>query len=265
MSQHGCFQNAKAVSSLNAVAMQALRVLVRQPSDHTLLAHPGLSGDQIHARLLAVVTAADSAEFASMISALTSRGVSHQIIANTHVPQLARTLGQAWADGTMSFAQVSIGCARLQGYLRQKGLNWCDDAEMRAAPKGSVFLAVPDFEQHTLGATLLAGQLRANGFSVTLAFHAPVEQIVKMAITGQHNAFMISTSCSETLALLGATVQRLKHAQPATPVILGGNALEQGSDFLLRTGADHKAQCWQDVVSILMPASVNENTDPFGR
>lgn len=250
MSQQGSFQNSNAVVDLNAVAMQALVALLANPQ--VLPARATLPSDHRIQRQLAMATISkDRDVMDKVVLELIARGVSHKDLANDHVPAVARKLGKDWADGTLSFADVSIGCVRLQGYLRQMGLDWCDIASMSRPVAGQVLLVVPEYEQHTLGATLLAGQLRAQGVEVKLAYHATTAAIIDNASKHDYDAILISSSQSETLALLRKTVVRLSRVNTNTPIILGGSVTTQVKDARLKSGADFIANSWQDAMKRL--------------
>lgn len=257
MTQHRTFPAPDPVCHVNTIALRALAALLHAAPSAENTRQITLTDCKIGPQLRAAVTQPDGAAFDAAIDMITAADISHAHIANNHIAPLARALGQDWVDGKMAFTDVSIACARLQGYLRHQGLDWCDTAQMTMPHAGSVLLAVPDFDQHTLGATLLAGQLRAQGFDVTLALHMPANRIVQTASAQDYDAILMSCSRSETLASLAQIVQKLRIISTSTPIILGGNVLEQTADVLMRTGADLTANCWQDVESILMPAQIH--------
>lgn len=236
---------------INAVAMHALSRLIRRAQGTV-----DVSVADASRRLYAAAKTADRTVFMQEATALIAAGVSEPDIANIHIPNAARALGQDWVDGTMTFTTVSAGCAILQGYLRQTGLRWADEAAMLATPVGTVLLAVPPYEQHTIGATLLAGQLRAQAVDVVLAYHADADDITRLAITEKVDAVLISSSRSPTMDALANTIGTLKNAGAAMPVILGGSVLDQDQDVLGKTGADFAVQTWQEVVQLLTATTI---------
>ena len=106
----------------------------------------------------------DPGPLAAQIARLGREGVPTPVLIDDLVPAAARALGALWAEDRLSFATVTVGCARLQGLMHR--------AEPRAGPEpdgpGVVVAAVPG-AQHTLGALVAAAQLRRARVSVRLA------------------------------------------------------------------------------------------------
>lgn len=253
MSQHEYFHQSKAIADVNGIALRALASLVAdaQRKNRRVRSKDEIAAD-IHASLMTAIGDPDEACFDRVMTKLIEAGVSCEDLANIYIPAVARDLGDAWLKDQIEFANVSIGCARLQGYLRRKGLDWCDNAGMQTPSEVSVLLLVPDFEQHTLGATVLAGQLRSKGVNVVTKLHASLEEMERAVSKREFDAIMISSSRSVTIALLCTTVLNLKNRCAETPLILGGNVLEQIPDVLARTGADFTANNWQDALDIVL-------------
>ncbi|MGA0229144.1 MAG: hypothetical protein ACO3K4_15350, partial [Paracoccaceae bacterium] len=92
------------------------------------------------------------------VNTLISRGVHADAIVDYCIPRIARIYGQEWANDSLSFATVSVGCAHLQLVLKhiihQRGFN------VLGGEGKCLLLAAPAPEQHTLGALVLADQLR---------------------------------------------------------------------------------------------------------
>lgn len=265
MSQHEYFHHSKAIADVNGIALRALASLVTQSLEHTKRAHTQeeIAAD-IHISLMNAIKNPDEACFDSVMSSLIEAGVPCEDLSNVHIPAVARALGKAWLNDQMEFANVSIGCARLQGYLRRKGLDWCDTAGLLSPTDLSVLLLVPDFEQHTLGATVLAGQLRAKGINVVTKLHASLDEMENAASKQEFDTIMISSSRSVTIALLCKTVLKLKNSCSGTPLIIGGNVLEQIPDVLTKTGADFTADNWQDALDITVTKAKIRKADQIG-
>jgi methylmalonyl-CoA mutase cobalamin-binding subunit len=266
MSQHEYFHHSKAIADVNGIAFKALAALVRESQKQGALAAPRreLCAIAIHEKLMSAIIDSDETLFDQLIDDMVSVGASRQQVTNEHIPAVARALGKAWLEDKMEFANVSIGCARLQGYLRRKGLDWCETAGLKSPTDLSVLLLVPDFEQHTLGATLLAGQLRAKGIYVVTKLHATNDEMLSAAKEREYDAIMISSSRSVTIASLAAIVLNLKTTCAETPLIIGGNVLEQTPGVLAETGADFTATCWQDALGILKAKVETKDADLVG-
>jgi MerR family transcriptional regulator, light-induced transcriptional regulator len=139
--------NARSLRGLGGVSQFASDVVARLV-DREALPETALRDDLI-LRFMDVVVRPDAGSFA-----------------DRYIPEIARRLGQAWVDDCMSFADVTMGTARLQAILREIGADWVSDA--RSEDMGTILLILPAGEQHTLGALVLMGQLRRRGISVCL-------------------------------------------------------------------------------------------------
>lgn len=150
-------------------------------------------------------------------------------LADLYIPALARMLGEDWNDDRLTFAEVSIGSVRLQSMLRDLGTAWWADAARHDSEGGTLLLAVPAGEQHTLGAMVLLGQLRRLGVSVRLALGERREDLKAILRTTRCDGIFVSVSCTNRLAEVRGLVEALRGAcRQETPLIAGGSALQAG-------------------------------------
>jgi len=147
-------------------------------------------------------------------------------------------MGDMWCEDEMGFAEVTIGVARLQSLLRELGPEWRADLQAPAdAPV--ILLATLRDAQHTLGAILLAGQLRRAGYSVRLALDPTPTQIADLAQRLRFDAVMISASESESLEKLRQMIDLLRKVKTtAPPVAVGGGVLSIYPNVAQLVGAD---------------------------
>ena len=251
MSQHEYLQRPKAIADLNAIALRALAALLAGSDT-------GCADMKVQQILQTAAVDKDWACFDRVVADLIEAGSSVERIANVHTPAVARNLGQGWMDGTQSFSTVSVGCARLQAYLRQKGLDWCDAQALQSTTGTNVLLVVPEYEQHTLGATLLAGQLRAHGVDVTFALRCNTLKLGQFTRNQSFDAILISASQSEALETLCQTILHARREGTMTPVILGGSVLSQIPNIREAAGADFIAHCVEDVIDLLEPVAATK-------
>lgn len=170
-----------------------------------------------------------------------AHGILREDIADYYIPELARQMGEQWCSDEMGFVDVTIGVSRLQMMLRELGSAWIAD-HLREASSPAILLIVPEGAHHTLGAMVLAGQLRRKGFSVCLVLGQHLHDIAaKMQQTG-FEAVFISSSQSEKLASLRRIVDVAKCSiLKPPPVVIGGAILDVQTteDVKAQTGADH--------------------------
>ncbi len=177
-------------------------------------------------------------------------GISAEDIADCYIPSLARDMGDAWGADTMSFAEVTIGVSRLQGMLRDLGPEWQSDKGARPnAP--TVLLIVPQAEFHTLGASVLCGQLRRLGVSVRLSLDTAPED-VSMRVRAHHfDAVMISATKGISLEALRKLVEAARTAQDASPpVVIGGTLLELHDNVADLTGSDFATNDLNEAITL---------------
>lgn len=126
-----------------------------------------------------------------MIAKLVASGVSSREIVERYVPMAALRLGEGWVDGTRSFSEVSIGAARLQETVRAFGER--KGAVSATVPLGHrILIAIPEHEDHTLGAFIAAGQFRRYGLWVHMAIGQSDDEIAATASTHEFGMIGIS-------------------------------------------------------------------------
>ena len=267
MSLHEHIHQSKAVTDVDGFARRALSIVASQArgdADQMIL-QPTQAELSLHDSLLAAVTDPDRNLFKRVLSRSIQNGVRVEDIANRHIPAVARALGTAWVEDKLGFSSVSIASARLQNYLIQNGLKWCDAVVHPRAPKASVLLFVPEYEQHTLGATLLAGQLRAENVQVIPKLDATDDDMIRAVERREHDLVMISSSRTETIALLCTTVSKLKNNSACSPVMIGGHLTEEIPDALRTIGADFAANSCQDAMETVRSLTRREDADLIGK
>ena len=218
-----------AVASL---ATQALTVLAsrRTTGSHTI-------SDGMVDRLEQAVLDRNPERRLSVLSDLRAQGVSDLQIAEELIPMVAQKLGAAWCEDNMSFADVTIGSARLQALVRDLG---APDPDPMAECVGTVAVIVPEGESHTLGAMVLTSKLRRMRVSVRLFLGTDTEAVLMALGSSDYDAIMLSASHSEKLAKIDEFVSKIRRVvQQPTPVIVGGSVVDRGIAVERHVGADH--------------------------
>lgn len=183
---------------------------------------------------------------------LIASGVAPSDIADFYIPAVARLLGDDWCVDQLSFANVTVGSARLQAMLRSLGPNWSGDSAARHG-SASILLIVPEDVYHTLGALVLGGQLRRMGFSVKLILGCRNQDIAIRVQRTTYDAVFISSSHGETLESLRRIVDVVKTALSSPPpIVVGGSILdvETKENVTALTGADHATRIPEEAVEL---------------
>lgn len=193
--------------------------------------------ESLVASLLEAVRSTDVGAFDAMKPELKRARVSAATLADIYIPEVARRLGQAWQDDVVSFADVTMGVARLQAILREIGTTWvADDAS--TADVATMLLILPAGEQHTLGALVIAGWLRRKGISVCLRIAPSTSDLQSLLALRKFDGAMISIACEDKLEVCAKLVKTLKEATDnKMRIAVGGAVMERVGDVVAQTGA----------------------------
>ncbi len=219
---------------IDAVASRALSVVARSK-----VGTPRRADPQLVAMMRSSLTTGDREACRQTVLAMTESGVTREDVADLYVPEVARQLGEEWCADEISFAEVTIGSSKLQSLLRELGPEWRADHHSDADAPSALVLVHAE-ENHTLGAQVLAGQLRRRGFSVRLILSADRAEIEDTLQRSSYDAVMISTSRPETLESIRKLVNFVRTAvRRAPPIVLGGAIDGRGLDIRSLSGADY--------------------------
>ncbi len=93
----------------------------------------------------------------ALLATMLARQLDPATVACIYAPEAARLLGERWLGDTLSFIDVTLCTEKLHGVVRR-----VDEllAEVRPSNGPSALIVVAEAEQHTLGALVLALELR---------------------------------------------------------------------------------------------------------
>lgn len=222
--------------------------------DETALSHTKMTraerDQQMMADLTDLVLRRHQSKEAAALDLAACAGVSAEDMADHFIPEVARSLGDLWCSDQLGFAEVTIGVARLQAMLRDFGETWAAD-QGDNLDASTVLLVVLDNVYHTLGAFVLAGQLRRKGLSVRLLLGATLQNVSDALMMAQFDAVFISANVGANLESLNRTVKTIKtvcHGGP--PVVIGGTLLETTADIIGLTGTDYIANTAEEAIAL---------------
>jgi methanogenic corrinoid protein MtbC1 len=188
-------------------------------------------------RLCGAVRSGDSDAMAEVLADLTEARVSPQAISERYISEAARRLGDAWNDDTAGFAEVTIAMSRLQCLLRDLERDTCSYPATSDLPAALVVL--PEGESHTLGAMVLAGQLRRRGVSVRLSAGLPTAELCALFEEQSYDMVLVSWASGETLDSLRKLVISIRLCMDCdASIVVGGATLSTIEDVEAQTGAD---------------------------
>ncbi len=159
----------------------------------------------------------------AVVQQMLDAGVPPLSVVEDYCAEAARVLGEGWCDDTRSFAQVSIGVARLQSLIRDlfEAVPGKDIAHSR-----DVAVIVRGDEQHTLGAIIVANRLRHEGHSVWLGVGRTDNEIISHLARRDFDMVLVSVAHEHNFETLNGFINHMKMAcSPDTPIAIGGSAL----------------------------------------
>ena len=221
-------------STVETLASRALGVLASKR-----ISAASLLSERFLDELSLAVRSAENGRRRAVVRDMLEARIRPEDITDFYIPEVARRLGAAWCEDGVSFADVTIGVARLQGLLKEIGAAWLDDARLDADAPSLLVVVLAD-EFHTLGAMVLCGQLARLGLSVKLAMGHGESELLRIVAAGHFDAILISAAQGERLATLKKLVEKIRAASVRpTPVVVGGSVVTRVTDIKTQTGADH--------------------------
>ena len=224
-------------SKLNRVALKTLDQQAKQlPLSSGAVQWSPI--EQYVTRMQAAVLTPDKSALDDIVADMRQSKIAACDIADLYIPTVARRLGECWVQDTLNFSAVSIGSARLQSLLWQLEAIWSVGNTEVCTPHTDILLVIPDGCQHTLGASVLAGQLRRLGFCVQLEANVNRPVLIHLLQAKAFAAVMISASSRESVETLKNLVRTARRENATIPILIGGNVLDRPEDIALATGAD---------------------------
>lgn len=202
------------------------------------VAAPPAIRESLVQQLMTAVRSADPRPLDALRGDIRRARVSTVMLAECYIPEAARRLGQGWHEDTATFAEVSIGTARLQAILRDMTSTWiADESGVRDGP--TVLVLIPAGEQHTLGAMVATARLRRMGVSVCLRIGPGLSELRELFARRSFDAVLLSVATTDKLEVCRKLVKTLRDfSGNTTPVAVGGAVLMLDEDELLCLGAD---------------------------
>lgn len=159
-------------------------------------------------------------------------------IIDYYIPEAARAIGEKWVDNSLGFADVTIASVRLQSLLTEVEFLRPETSPGFDLPI-DVLVVVGEHEQHTLGAFVIAAQLRRRGAIVETLCGEPEKEIRRRILMAHYDAVLFSSSRTQDLDSIAGTVSYVRDMTAEAPVFaLGGIVLGKVGNIQRRTGMD---------------------------
>jgi methylmalonyl-CoA mutase cobalamin-binding subunit len=173
----------------------------------------------------------------TLLDGMVARKVDAVTVACRYVPEAARILGDQWLADQISFVQVTLGTERLQGVVRLVDTMLSETFCAAATP--SALVLVPEAEQHTLGAHVLALRLRLQGFRAAVRVAPTAGDLTQLVAANRFDLALVSIGCTAALDSGVGLVRTLKLLSRGEMWVFAGGSIPVDDATLLdRTGAD---------------------------
>jgi excisionase family DNA binding protein len=184
-----------------------------RPSDGAGTSHA------LEARLLA----GDSAGAWWLIEGRLGGGLDPSAVLVTLLSPALRSIGARWADGELTVADEHVATAVAQRIIGRLGLQFGRNGRSR----GSVVLAAPAGDLHTLPVAMVADLLRWRGFDVSeLGANTPADAQAQAASqVDRLVAVGVVSTISGHDAEVTLCVEAVRAKTPGATIVLGGSAI----------------------------------------
>jgi excisionase family DNA binding protein len=174
------------------------------------------------------------------------------VLTDLVVPAL-RSIGDRWEAGELSIAEEHRATAVASRLIGRLGLQFGRKGKRR----GTVVLAAPEGDLHTLPVAIAADLFRWQGFeAVELGANSPAESVAEAARrSDQLKAVGIVSSTSGLDAKITAAVAAVRRDVPGVPILLGGGGIRDqrhakrlGVDIYTGTGSTAALEAVEQIV-----------------
>jgi len=173
-----------------------------------------------------------------LLDELRGHRLTPDAVIDLYVPAVARLLGEHWVDDKINFADVTIGSMRLQALLEEASSTVLIDTRV-TQDLLHVLVVVPQGEQHFLGASVIAGQMRRLACDVSMSFDEDFGSLSARLMHSVPDLILISCSRREILDSVVQTMQIIRKTLSPVPTTALGGALKMDKEKIKElTGVD---------------------------
>lgn len=191
--------------------------------------------DAVRASLEARLLAGDGAGAWWLVEGRLGGGLDPFGVVTMLLSPALRSIGERWAKGELTVADEHRATAAAQRIIGRLGLQFGRPGRSR----GTVILASPSGEQHTLPVAMVADLLRWRGFDVVeLGANTPADALAKAVVDADR---VVAVGVASTTSGLDAQVRRsivaVRAVSPRATIVVGGNGIRDAG-HARRLGAD---------------------------
>jgi methanogenic corrinoid protein MtbC1 len=208
--------------------------LVPEEPGQTGQAEPDLGSAESFAQL---VLTAEPQEIVERVDHLLRRGVGLERMFLDLLAPVARKLGEFWDEDRCTFADVTLGLARLHQVLHEIGRR--DPGSPSVSVKRRAYFVPSPGEQHTFGLSMLEEFFLHAGWETASNHSASATTILETAATQRLDVIGFSVGCKEFLDPLSDLIRRARIASrnPDVAIMVGGRLFSESPDSATKLGA----------------------------
>lgn len=166
---------------------------------------------------------------AQFVQDLRSDGASIEAAYLKYLAGAARMLGEWWESSRVSFAEVTIGTARMYAIMRALRNQFSD--HYTSPDRYAVFASVPG-ETHLLGVRMAADLFRKDGWDIDLMIDKKHDELVEEISQSQALIVGISAGGVHSVEALSKLVIALRISTPKVHVFISGKITDEAKDAI---------------------------------
>ncbi len=184
-----------------------------------------------------------------LLCGLKRRGVSRQAVLLDLFTPVARRMGDEWLADDCSFAEVTLGVARLARLMRTEAMPPLS-IRLQDAPR-TVLLTTCPGDDHSFGLLVLEDHFRADGWTTHVRLPRDADDILNALAQAHIDVVGLSLSCTGPYAATASLVRRMRQASRNRDLVIlvGGAAFIDKPSQALALGADGAAINAADAVA----------------
>jgi len=160
----------------------------------------------------------------SALDVLDQKLIPPEVLIDYCIPLAAEELGNDWVDDLKGFGQVTLATSRLQMILNN--LITYKNSEAEITSSFGLMLIICKDEQHTLGPSILADQLRRRGQSVKLLHSADSNELINLCKSHDFSAVLFSCAGHHSLDYINKSISSIRSLVQRPLIFVGGKILD---------------------------------------
>jgi methanogenic corrinoid protein MtbC1 len=207
-------------------------------------------GSEEIAQFTEIVLTHDELVATAYVESLRVEGASLESLFLGLLAPTARRLGELWQSDLCDFAEVTMGCWRLQSVMRSLSPAFRREVPSREQGKRALLVPAPG-EAHSFGLLMVAEFFRRAGWDVWSGPLAATDDLVALVRNERFDVAGLSVGCETRLDALSANIHAIRRTSRNRNigVLVGGPVFNDHPEYVSLVGADATALNGQQAVA----------------